>query len=338
MVQPAFADGIIIPSPTSSMPEEWSICPPHPSFSPNLPIGYSLSFTWMVNIGDQVAVTHIDQVFHNSNSCRSRDLRFSHCPRMQWSAVFTLWDRWPAGRGQGFGCQPGPPDIRGKSCAICATRPLLEYIGRGAVQAHIFPIQPGEDRRIELSITRWLTAEGGWCAIFIRSIPKNFPTTHWICADQCEGVCQTSDPGGLFPEQPQSMSPVREILAFQAPIEASNVRPDADFALYYSLGSTEAFHLLSYRDPGDEQNPDGFFHPAARAKAAAQNEVIGKDVNHGSGSFGQHGRRKFQQPRRRLPLYPAPPDSTDRFYVSAFSSGFRQLCVQPEIRDEVDQP
>jgi len=36
------------------------------------------------------------------------------------------------------------------SSAPSVTRLLLEYVGRGAVQANIFPIPPNGERRIEL--------------------------------------------------------------------------------------------------------------------------------------------------------------------------------------------
>ena len=38
---------------------------------------------------------------------------------------------------------------------------LLEYVGQGAIQASIFPIPPGEDRRIQIEYQQVLTAEGG---------------------------------------------------------------------------------------------------------------------------------------------------------------------------------
>ena len=38
---------------------------------------------------------------------------------------------------------------------------LLEYAGNGAVQAHIFPIPPQGERRIELEYTQALAAEKG---------------------------------------------------------------------------------------------------------------------------------------------------------------------------------
>src|SRR3712207_9098868 len=38
---------------------------------------------------------------------------------------------------------------------------LLEYVGRGLIQASVFPIPPGEDRRIEIEYQQVLTAEGG---------------------------------------------------------------------------------------------------------------------------------------------------------------------------------
>ena len=45
----------------------------------------------------------------------------------------------------------------------------------------------------------------------------------------------------------------------RAGYEAFDVKPDTDFVFYYSLGEEQAFHLLSYRDPSDPADADGFF-------------------------------------------------------------------------------
>ena len=38
---------------------------------------------------------------------------------------------------------------------------LLEYVGQDAIQANVFPIPPGDERRIEIEYTTLLTADNG---------------------------------------------------------------------------------------------------------------------------------------------------------------------------------
>ena len=71
-----------------------------------------------------------------------------------------------------------------------------------------------------------------------------------------------------------------------------NVRPDTDFALYYSIGESEAFHMLSYRDPSDPADPDGFFLALLAPRPNAAVQPVPKDVILVSGSLWQHGGRE----------------------------------------------
>ena len=140
---------------------------------------------------------------------------------------------------------------------------LLEYIGRGAVQARIFPIAPQGERRIELEYTQALPAEGG----LVRYVyPLN---TEKFSALPIESVSISVDIQSSVPIR-AVYSPSHEVGVSRESqnhvvvgYEAANVLPDIDFTLYYSLGETEAFHLLTYRDPSDSYRPGWFLHGAA---------------------------------------------------------------------------
>ena len=59
--------------------------------------------------------------------------------------------------------------------------------------------------------------------------------------------------------------------------------------VYYSIGDSEALHLLSYRNPRDAQDPDGFFMLllAPRPELPDTGHCQGFDLR--AGSFRQHG-------------------------------------------------
>jgi len=59
---------------------------------------------------------------------------------------------------------------------------LLEYAGRGAVQASIFPIPPQGERRIELEYSQVLTAENGLVRYIYPLNTENSPSSRWkVC-------------------------------------------------------------------------------------------------------------------------------------------------------------
>ena len=155
---------------------------------------------------------------------------------------------------------------------------LLEYADQGAVRARIFPIQPGEERRIELSYTQVLVADRG---LVRYTYPLN---TEKFSAQPLERVNISVDL--------RSSSPIRAVYSPSHPVavnrfddfhvtagyEAQDLLPDTDFALYYSLGETEAFHMLSYRDPSDPNDRDGFFMLLLAPRPDSDTRGVPKDV------------------------------------------------------------
>src|SRR3989304_6299950 len=122
---PALADGIIVPEP--------------PFRSPRV----------SVTIQDQVATTHVDQVFRNDNDFTVEGTYVFPLPPGAAVSQFTLWIDGEAVEGKVLTREQARQTYEDIVRSL-RDPALLEYVDRGAVQASIFPIDPGAERRIEL--------------------------------------------------------------------------------------------------------------------------------------------------------------------------------------------
>ena len=152
-ISPAFADGIIIPEPP--------ICDPGPCPRP-IPIAQlAIEYHHVhITIEDQIATTHVDQVFRNDNDWQVEGTYMFPIPVGATISEFILWIDGEPVEGKVLTRE----EARQTYEDIVRTMrdpALLEYMDRGAVQASIFPIPPGGTRRIELEYTEILTAESG---------------------------------------------------------------------------------------------------------------------------------------------------------------------------------
>jgi Ca-activated chloride channel family protein len=334
---PARADGIIIPDPCEPGP-----CPPPPCLRPGpcppMPPIVQLAIRYhrvSVTIEDQIAITHVDQVFFNPNEWTVEGTYIFPLPLDATVNNFVLWI-------------DGKP-VEGKVLDATQARQtyedivrrmrdpaLLEYIGRGAVQARIFPIPPKGERRIELEYTQALTAENG----LVRYIyPLN---TEKFSAIPLETVSVSVDVRSRLPIR-AVYSPTHPVdvtresdTHIRAGYEAQNITPDSDFALYYSLGESEAFHVLSYRDPTDA-DPDGFFLLLLAPSIMTIDRVIPKDVILVLDRSGSMEGEKFHQAQDALLYVLQHLNSEDRFNVIAFSTGLESYAASLRPASEVTE-
>jgi Ca-activated chloride channel family protein len=306
---PARADGIIVPEPP--------ICDPCPPPMAQLAIRYHHV---TVTIEDQVAVTHVDQVFFNPNQWQVEGTYLFPLPVEAVVSSFTLWvDGKPV---EGEVLEAGEARRTYEEIVRKLQDPaLLEYAGRGAVQARIFPIPPGGERRVELEYSQVLTAENG----LVRYV---YPlSTEKFSAQPLESVRVSVDVRSQIPIR-AVYSPSHSISIdrlddrhVRAGYEANNLTPAADFALYYSLGESEAFHLLSYRDPSDEADPDGFFMLLLAPRPQADVQTLPKDVFLVLDRSGSMEGEKFLQAQEALRYVLTHLNEKDRFNIIAFSTG-----------------
>ena len=310
----ALADGIIIPDPPVC---ETGLCPPVVIPMDQLVIRYHHV---TVKIKDQLAVTHVDQVFYNPNDWTIEGTYIFPIPDDAAVSGFTLWVDGQPVEGQVLDASQARQTYE-EIVSSMRDPALLEYIGRSAVQARIFPIAPQGERRIELEYTQALAAEGG----LVRYIyPLN---TEQFSALPLESVTISVDI--------QSSVPIRAVYSpshdvgvsresdnhVTAGYEAANVLPNIDFALYYSLGETQAFHLLTYRDPSDSADPDGFFLVLLAPRINTIDQVIPKDLILVLDSSGSMDGEKFQQALQATRYILDNLNQNDRFNLITFNTG-----------------
>jgi Ca-activated chloride channel family protein len=326
----ALADGIIIPDPPVCDPAP---CPPVPIPMDQLVIRYHHV---TVTINDQLAVTHVDQVFYNPNDWTIEGTYIFPIPDDAVVSNFILWVDGKPVEGQVLDATQARQTYE-QIVASMRDPALLEYVGRGAVQARIFPIAPQGERRIELEYTQALPAEGGLVSYLY---PLN---TEKFSVQPIESVTINVDIHSSVPIR-AVYSPSHEVGISRESdnhvmvgYEASNVLPDTDFALYYSLGESQAFHLLSYRDPSDPSDPDGFFMVMLAPGINAVDRVIPKDLLLVLDRSGSMEGEKFQQVQQATRYILSHLNAEDRFNIISFSTGITSYSRGLSPASEADQ-
>lgn len=311
---PVSADGFIIPQPPVDRPVPWRDIP--------LTIKYHRV---NVAIEDQVATTKVDQLFVNDAAFAVEGTYVFPLPE---DAAVSSFDMWVDGKkieGRLLGRDEARriyEDIvrRQKDPA------LLEYAGRGAFQARIFPIPPHGERRIELAYTQVLPQQSG---LVHYRYPLN---TEKFSARPLSEVAISVDL--------KDRAPLKAIYSPSHPVqversgdraatvgyEAHDVRPDRDFDLYYSV-STDAIavNLLSYK-PFDE---DGYFLLLVTPPLEAQGQVVARDVVLVLDTSGSMDGQKIAQAKGAARYVLDNLNPADRFNIVAFSTATRLFSDKP---------
>jgi Ca-activated chloride channel family protein len=310
---PALADGIIVPEPPVC---DGEICPgPFPISQ--LAIRYHRV---EVSIKDQVATTHVDQVFRNDNDFVVEGTYIFPLPPGAAVTQFTLWIDGEPVEGKVLTREQARQTYEDIVRSL-RDPALLEYVDRGAVQASIFPIDPGAERRIELEYTQVLQAEDGLVHYRYPLNTEKFSTqpleevtvrVQVDSADPIQAVYSPSHPVDIARDGEHE---------FRATYEATDVLPDRDFELYYSLGEDRiGVHVLSYREPGADE--DGFFLLlASPAFGAELDSAVAKDVLLIIDRSGSMDGEKMEQAKQAAIYVLRHLNPDDRFNLLAFSSG-----------------
>ncbi|MFL5758752.1 MAG: VIT domain-containing protein [Thermomicrobiales bacterium] len=273
-----------------------------------------------VTIADQVATTRIDQVFNNPNDWVAEGTYIFPIPDGATVDKFTMvidGDPVEAKILSADQARAIYDDI------VRQTRDpaLLEYAGQGAIQASIFPIQPGQDRRIQIEYQQVLTAEGG----LMRYVyPLN---TERFSAQPLEQVSVHVAVSSTVPIR-AVYSPSHEIAVdrqddthFSVGWEAANVTPTTDFDLIYTVSQDEiGANLLSYYDAATQE---GYFMLLAAPGVDAAQTAVAKDVIVVLDTSGSMAGEKIEQAKSALNYVLAHLNAEDRFNIVEFSTGVR---------------
>ena len=306
------ADGIIIPPPCG--PRR---CPPPPCLDfpcpPPRPMAqFVIKYHQVeVTIADQLATTKVDQVFFNPNEDALEGTYVFPIPADAVVSGFKLWMDGQAVEGKLLSAEEAR-QIYEETVRTMRDPALLEYMGRGAFQARVFPIPPSGERRIQIEYSQALKAENGLSAIY--------SPTHPITLTR-DGQMHAS-----------------------VNYSAKQVLPDADFMLYFSTGNQTGLHILSYRDPNDPQDADGYFLMLLAPGAVADQKPLPKDVLLVLDRSGSMEGVKFRQAQDALRYILKKLNPEDRFYLETFSSsvetfasGLRSAAEAPQASAWVDR-
>jgi Ca-activated chloride channel homolog len=324
----ALADGIVIidppPCPVPLIPP-CDDCPP--DCPTPQPVGDQLDIKYhrvRVTIENQVATTHVEQVFHNPNNWEAQGIYVFPIPTDAAVNDFAMWVN-----GQRIEAQVLDADQARQMYDDIVRRrrdpALLEYIGRGAVQASLFPIPPGGDRKIELEYTQVLTVDNGLVHYVYPMNTEKFSAQPLEEVSVSVRVVSADPVRAIYSPSHDIAVDRQDDYRFTAGYEDANVTPDTDFELYYSVAQdTIGLNLLTYRDPGDG---DGFFLLlAAPGFHVDAEQRVAKDVVVVLDQSGSMEGEKFAQAQDALRYVLDHLNPEDRFNIIAFSTGTREYA------------
>lgn len=309
--RPVYADGIVI------------VDPPLPDIPPYLAVKYHHV---QVTIDDQVATTHVDQVFVNESRQQVEGTYTFPLPEGATIQDFAMWVDGKRLEGE---ILPAEEARRIYEDIVRRQRDpaLLEYIDRSIFRARIFPILPGEEKRVEIEYSQVLPLDNGLVHYIYPLDTERFsPQPIGDVSIRVEIHSRQALKALYSPSHEVDIDRQDD---YQAVVgyEAHEVLPDTDFELYYAISSEDiGLNLLSYA-PADE---DGFFLLLLAPQVEAQQqEIVARDVFLVLDTSGSMTGEKLDQAKDALAFVLDHLHEEDRFNVVSFSTGVHHLAPGP---------
>ncbi len=328
LITPALAQEPICPTMPPCPPD--TVCPMLACPEPVIQPGVFTNPEWLriayhranVTIENQIATTQVEMEFINEGNGLAEGTFVFPLPGEAAVDQLTMFIN-----GQPINAQLLPADqaraIYNEIVRQYRDPALLEYIGSSVIQASVFPIPPGESRKIEIRYRQALTVENGLIhyvyplkvtkALSTRPVDSTSVRVEVISNDAISNIYSPSHSLAI------SRSGDRQ---FVAGWESVSTAASDDFSLYYGIASqTINANLLTYRESAGE---DGFFMLLVQPPVTLPEEqAIAKDVivvlDQSGSMFGE----KWDQARIAAEYVLKNLNPTDRFNVVLFSTGWR---------------
>lgn len=287
-----------------------------------------------VTIEDQVATTHVDQVFVNDSGATVEGTYLFPLPEEAAISQFVMWVDGQPVEGRLLSRE----EARRIYDDIVRRRrdpALLEYVGRNLFQASIFPIPPGAERRIEMQYSEVLPAEQGLVRYVYPLSTERFSPRPLQTASVSVSIRSKDAIKAVY--SPSHTVRVDRPSDYQAQVgwEANNVTPNKDFAVYYSVSQQAlGVNLLSYKSAQE----DGFFMllvaPPVRVE---ERQVVAKDVILVLDTSGSMEGEKIEQAKEALVYVLKQLNPEDRFNIVEFSTGVRVYAERMQSAGQADR-
>lgn len=204
---------------------------------------------------------------------------------------------------------------------------LLEYYGKGMFRVRIFPILAKKEQKIQLTYTETLSKNNG-------TIEYSFPmNTEKYSAKPIQQISFKIDIDGkekiktvYCPTHPVEIirkGAEKATVGF----EASNVKSDRDFKLYFNLDNSKlGLSLLNYKMP----NEDGYFFLNLSPGFGNEHEIVAKDIVFVMDKSGSMAGDKLDQAKKALRFCVENLNKNDRFEIIPFSTEATSLFGKVE--------
>jgi len=307
-----------MPSPRPPPPPRIVYPPPQPVWAP-----LETSFTKAdVRIKDQLATTSIEQEFYNPNSRQLEGTFLFPVPKGAHLDKFTMEINGKPVQAELLDAEKAR-GIYEDIVRRLHDPALLEYSGRDLFKVRIFPIEPNARKRITLSYSQLLKADSGLVNFLF---PLN---TEKYSARPIKSVSVKIDLETKRPLKsiysPSHKVEIKRNGANKAVIgfEASDVKPDSDFQLFYAHEEADlGVSLLTYKTAGD----DGYFLLLASPGSDAKHtKVIPKDVAFVLDTSGSMAGAKLEQAKKALAFCVENLNDGDHFEILRFATEVEPL-------------
>jgi Ca-activated chloride channel family protein len=306
------ADGLIIirNPPPRPIPRPW----PHPVFAPLEVAFHKVE----VSIDGQKATTRVEQEFVNPNDANLEGDYIFPIPKDAHIDKFAM--------------RIGDKDVDAELLDAAKARgiyedivrsqrdpALLEYTGRAAFRVRIFPIEAHSHKKVSLSYTELLKADGGLVSYTYGLNTEKYSAAPVKTVAVKVSIAQDSPIKALY--SPSHQVEIRRDGDRKATVgfEVANARPDKDFQLLFSTSDAEVgLHLLTQKTGADE----GWFLLLASAGAEAMkaHDANPKDVLFVFDTSGSMAGKKMEQGKKALAFCLENLNDNDRFEVLRFAT------------------
>ena len=204
---------------------------------------------------------------------------------------------------------------------------LLEYYGKGMFRVRIFPILAQTEQKIELTYTETLSQNNGTIAY---SFPMN---TEKYSAKPIQQISFKIDIDGK--EKLKTIyCPTHKVEIIRkgeqkatVGFEASKVKYDRDFKLYFNLDNSKlGLSLLNYKRPKE----DGYFFINLSPGFGNEEDVVAKDIVFVMDKSGSMAGDKLDQAKKALRFCVENLNKNDRFEIVPFSTEASSLFGKVE--------
>ena len=326
----ALADGIIIPDP------------------PPLPEPVPLEESWLtiryhrvtVSIENQIAVTRVEQEFVNDQDWEVEGTYIFPIPKGATISKFVMWVDGVPLESRILPAEEAR-QIYEEIVRERRDPALLEYIGREAIQARVYPIPPGGSRVIELEYSQVLEMDQGLVKYLY---PLNTEKFSAQPLEECSVRVELFSPQPLrsvySPTHQDRLSIVREgeyraVLGY----EEYDLLPDQDFEVIYTLSDEDVgLNLLTYLDPERDSSfaREGYFLLLA-APSVETERIIPRDIILVLDTSGSMEGVKLEQAKEAASYVLKHLNPEDRFNLVAFSTGIKRFAYELQPASQAGQ-